>query len=249
MVAYSSNGDIIVQQKNDIACQYLEYYALSVIQYCKETMKRDKRLYDLRGIVISNMANDLKDFVKGYVERKDKKKNYEQNLTASFIENVVEALSVFGSVYNSGSFKKYSEVLKNEFPQVFLYKDIIQKLVTELKRSNFIVLRSESASTSSVYFDIDYKNLMSIRVSDHYKESFDGIQIIFCKTKHEKAGSNYVYCIREDYFTHDLNSVTSFVIQNLRYQKQQIANKQYLELVQNSKTLYKDENSRYQEVE
>lgn len=157
MVTYTENGDIILHQKNEIACQYLEYYAINVIQYCKETMKRDKRLYDLRGIVISNMANDLKEFVKGYMERKDKRKNYEQNLTASLIEDVVEAMSLFGSVYNSLSFKKCSELLKEEFPQVFLYKDIVQKLVSALKKSNFIVLRSESASTSSVYFDIDYK--------------------------------------------------------------------------------------------
>lgn len=249
MVTYTANGDIILNQKNEIACQYLEYYAINVIQYCKETMKRDKRLYDLRGIVISNMANDLKEFVKGYMERKDKRKNYEQNLTASLIEDVVEALSLFGSVYNSLSFKKCSELLKEEFPQVFLYKDIVQKLVSALKKSNFIVLRSESASTSSVYFDIDYKNLSSIRVSDHYKESWDGIQIIFSKTRHEKAGSNSIYCVREDYFNHDLEIVVQLVIKNLKFQKQRLANKQYLELIQSSKSGYKEANSKYQEVE
>ena len=156
MVTFPSNGDIIVQQKNCQACQYIEYFAICVKQYCKETINRDKRLYDLRGVVISTMANDLKEFVKGYLERDGKKKNYEDHITMSMIQNIVEALEIFGEVYDSASTKKCAKLLRDRYPEVFIYSEIVNMVISVLKKNNFIVSSYASSSTSSVYLDIDY---------------------------------------------------------------------------------------------
>lgn len=248
MVTFPSNGDIIVQQRNCVACQYIEYYAICVKQYCKETMNREKRLYDLRGVVISNMANDLKEFVKGYLERENKKKNYEDHISMSMIQNVVEALEIFGDVYDSVSTKKCAKMLRDRYPGVFIYGEIVNTVVTTLKKNNFIVSRYESSSTSSIYLDIDYKALMSIRISDHYKENFDGIQILFGKIKDERAGSDNIYFIREDQMSHDLEKVVGFVKTSLSHQKSMVAKKKYAEFLTTQRTSYKEENSNYKEV-
>lgn len=247
MVEFEENGDIVISQNGLSACQYLEYYAMCITQYCKETADRNKRRYDLRGIVISNMANDLKSFVTGYQENKCKG-NSEVNLTSTMIEGISDALEIFGKVYESECCLEYSRYLREEFHCVFRYREFTNKLTESLKGNGFIVSMSESASTDSMYLDIDYGNLMSVRISDHLNKSYEGIQVIFCDERLVECGTNYVYCIRKDYYKHDLMKVISFVLQNLRYQKSQIANKQYLELVKASKSLYKTSNTRFREV-
>lgn len=248
MVTFPSNGDIIVQQKNCSACQYIEYFAICVKQYCKETQNRDKRLYDLRGVAISSMANDLKEFVKGYLEREGKKKNYEDHISMSMIQNVVEALEIFGDLYDSVSAKKCAKMLRDRYPEVFIYGEIVNNIISVLKKNNFIVTSYMSSSTSSVYLDIDYKTLMSIRISDHFKERYDGIQVLFGKLKDERAGSDNIYFIREDQMSHDLNKVVEFIKISLSYQKSIIAKKKYAVFLQTQKTSYKEENSSYKEV-
>ena len=44
MVSFVSNGDLVVQQKNCEACQYLEFFAISITQYCKETRNRERQI-------------------------------------------------------------------------------------------------------------------------------------------------------------------------------------------------------------
>lgn len=248
MVTIASNGDLIVQQKNLPACQYIEYYAICVKQYCKETMNRDKRLYDLRGVVISTMANDLKEFVKVHLARGSKKKNYNNHISMSMIQNVVEALEIFGDLYDSVSSKNCAKMLRDNYPEVFVYGEIVNTVITTLKKNNFVVSQRKSASTSSVYLDIDYKTLMSVRISDHYRQDWEGIQIIFGKIKDEHTGSNSIYFVREDQIKHDLPKVVSFVKTTLCYYKNIIARKKYEEYISNQKASYKEENSEYKEV-
>lgn len=248
MVVFSSNGDLIVQQRNCQACQYLEYSAMLVEQYCKETKNRGKRLYDTRGVVISLMANDLKDFVKGYIERKDKKKNYDSNVSASMIESITKALDIFGDVYNSCSCKKCSESLKKEFPYVFLYEGILSMLLDKLKANSFTVTRCDSASTSSIYLDIDYGNLTPIRVSDHVSEGYNGVQIILLKSGSSKINIKDVYSVREEYMEHDTGKVVEFIVGRLRKDRSAMVMAKYFEDLREQRSKYKDENARYQGV-
>lgn len=248
MVSFVSNGDLVVQQKNCEACQYLEFFAISITQYCKETRNREGRLYDARGIAISNMANDLKSFVKGYIERDCKKKNYENNVSVSMLINITEALDIFGEVYNSGSCKKYANILKEKHYSIFLYRDIVDSVISSLKKANFIVTRCDSGSTSSVYLDVDYGMLQQIRISDHYRPDFNGIQLIMCDEKIAEAGSNSVYYLRTESVEHDLNKVIGYMICSLKYSKNKIANLKYLESVKERKSIYKEESTKFQEV-
>lgn len=248
MVNILSNGGLVVQQKDLVACQYIEYYALCVKQYCKETVNRDSRLYDLRGVVISNMANDLKDFVKQFLSKKDKKFSNRNNVSISMISNIVEALEIFGGLYNSGSCKKWAGALKEEYSGVFAYSNIVNIFIQTIIDNGFVVTKCESSSTSSIYLDIDYGSLLSVRISDHYSEDFKGIQVIYNKEKHEKAGTENIYSIREDYKDHDMKKVLSFVLQSLKYQKNKLARKKYEEFISKSKNEYMKENSQYKVV-
>lgn len=248
MITFTTNGELVVQQRNVQACQQLEYTAMLVTQYCKETKNRDKRLYDLRGVMISAYANDLKDFVKGYIEREGKKRVYEHNVSASMLEHIAEALEIFGDVYDAGSFKTCAKHLKEQYPQVFMYSGIISKLSEVLKSSGFVVTKCESTSTSSVYLDVDYKNLSSIRISDHKSNEFKGIQILMSKGAHPDAGKNGIFCIREEEAEHDLEKVIEFVSNRLRYERNAIMQAQYQEALKKQKPQYKEDNDQYKGV-
>lgn len=51
------------------------------------------------------MANDLKEFVKGIQDNKSKLLKHGITISASMVENIHEALILFGDLYDSGSCK------------------------------------------------------------------------------------------------------------------------------------------------
>lgn len=247
MVVFSSNGDLIVQRRNVDACQWLEYTAMLVTQYCKETSGRNKRLYDLRGVEICNMAGDLKEFVKGYFSRSGKRCNYSNNMSSSMILAIHDALDIFGDVYNSGSSKKYAQRLEEGFPVMFKYKRIVDLLIAKLQDHDFYLMRCDSASTSSVYLDIDYNNLPKIRVSDHYVE-YEGIQIILSEERPEEAGKNGVYHILPEFSDDLVGKILDFAVQRLVNERYAQFKAQYNEKVLAMRSSYKADNPKYQEV-
>lgn len=248
MITFTSSGELVVQQRNLQACQELEFTAMLVTQYCKETKNRDKRLYDLRGVMISAYADDLKEFVKGYIEREGKKRVYENHVSASMLEHIAEAMEIFGEVYDAVSFKNCAKQLKNHFPQVFMYNGVISRLFDVLKENGFVVTKCDSTSTSSIYLDVDYKNLSPIRISDHKSKEFQGIQILMSKGSHPDAGKDNIYCIREEDVEHDLEKVSEFVANRLRIERSKIMQKQYADALKDQKTKYKEDNTQYKGV-
>lgn len=247
MVIFASNGDLIVQGRNKEACQWLEYSALQVLQYCKETKDRKNRLYDLRGTMVCYMAGDLKEFVKEYISENRKKKNYENHVSSSMIIAIHDALEIFSEVYNSMSSKKYTLRLEQAFPVMFKYKRVVDLLMEKLVAADFYVYRCDSASSSSVYFDIDYGKLSPIRVSDHYVE-YEGIQLLVMEEKPEEAGSNGVYHIKTDFNQESMEKVVDFIVQRLVSERFSVYRSQYAEYLKSVKDAYKDKNVKYQEV-
>lgn len=250
MVIFASNGDLIVQRRNTDACQWLEYTALQVLQYCKETAGRNKRLYDLRGVMVCNMAGDLKDFVKGYLEVKDNKRNnYRDHISSSMIVAIRDALDAFGRVYESGSARKCVERLEEEFRTLFKYEKVVRVLLEKLSSEGmFVVSRCDSASTSSVYFDLDYGTLTKVRVSDHYVD-YDGIQLLIVSSIPEEAGKNGVYFVKEDYDQAGIEKVVGFIYQRLVNEKTSAVASMYKEYLKGIRDKYKDENQNYKMVQ
>lgn len=246
-VVYASNGEVILTHRGLQACQQLEFSAILVSQYCKETKNRNDRLYDLRGVVISAMANDLKEFVKGIQDNKSKLLKHGITISASMVENIHEALILFGDLYDSGSCKKYALKLKELFPEVFKYKFVVDSLISAINQNGFKISRSDSASSSSIYLDIDYKSISSIRISDHYNE-FEGMQLLLCKSKPEQAGGNGVFYVLEDNIENSLKSAVSYIMNSLIWQRDNIAKAFYMEQVNKKKSKYKEENNKFKEV-
>lgn len=246
MVIFTSK-ELIVQRKNVEACQWLEYTAMLVLQYCKETAGRKKRLYDVRGVEICQMAGDLKEFVKGYQNVDTTKVSYANNVSSSMIVAIHDALEIFGNVYDSGSSKSCAQKLEALFPVMFKYKKIVDLLLSKFKEEDFCVCRCDSASTSSVYFDIDYNKLSKVRVSDHYVD-YNGIQILVVDSKPKEAGSNGVYHICDDFSEESTNKVLDFVVQRLVGERNKLIESQYKEMLGSVKSAYKNENPQYKEV-
>lgn len=246
MVIFTSK-ELIVQRKNVDACQWLEYTAMLVQQYCKETADRRKRLYDLRGVEICNMAGDLKDFVKGYWNVDTKKAVYANNISSSMIIAIHDALKLFGEVYDSGSSKSCAQKLESLFPAMFKYKKVVDVLLSKLKEQKFCVCRSDSASTSSVYLNIDYNSLSKIRISDHYVP-FEGLQLLLSEEKPKEAGTKGVFHIKPDYEDAMISRVEDFIVSRLVSERSSLLESKYKEMLNSIKSDYKDQNPNYQEV-
>lgn len=247
MVIFTSSGDMIVQRKNVDACQWIEYSAMLVKQYCKETQNRDNRIYDLRGVSICNMAGDLKEFVKGYLSCSSTK-NFNNHISSSLITEVHDALEIFSEVYNSGSSKKYAEKLEEEFPAMFKYMRIVNMLLSELVKRGIVVTQHISASSSSVYLDLDYKNLTSIRISDHYTE-YDGFQLIMADERPAEAGSGGVYNVKPSFTDEEVMKVIGFIVNRVSGEREAKCRSQYIEYLKSRKAQYKEENPNFQGVE
>lgn len=246
----TSQGDLIVQSKNLDACQMLEYYAMCVSRFCKETQNRQERLQDLQGIVVCHMAEDLKDFTKTYLSEKCSVKNFERNVSAQLIDRIVDALEIFGELYNSASCKKQAEKWKEAYPLLFKFRDITKHIIGKLREAGFILHSKSSASSSSVYIDVDYESLSSIRISDHQSNSFDGIQILLIDGErpvmNNKVG--YAYSVRMSDFEHDLEKVTGYIIGILGRQRTELNRILYSKALEEKKKEYHSANPEYKSV-
>ena len=243
----TSQGDLIVQSKNLDACQMLEYYAMCVIRFCKETQNRQERLQDLQGIVVCHMADDLKEFTKTYLNEKCSVKNFERNVSAQLIEKIVDALEIFGELYNSASCKKQAEKWKEAYPKLFKFRAVTNHVVEKLCDAGFILYSKSSVSSSSVYIDVDYESLSSIRISDHQSTTFEGIQIIL--TDGERPVMNnkigYAYSVRVSDFEHDLEKVMGYVTGILSRQRTEINRILYSKSLEEKKKEYHSANPEY----
>ena len=246
----TSQGDLIVQSKNLDACQMLEYYAMCVIRFCKETQNRQERLIDIQGIAVSHMADDLKEFSKTYLGEKCNSKNFGLNVSAHLIEKTVDALEIFGGLYNSASCKKQAEKWKEAYPLLFKFRDITKQVIEKLCGSGFVLNSKTSASSSSVYIDVDYKGLSSIRISDHLSNGFDGIQILLVDGERpvltNKLG--YAYSVRMSDYEHDLEKVLEYVIGILARQRTELNRILYSKALEGKRDEYRSANPEYKSV-
>ena len=248
-VTFASNGDLVLNERNLEACNMLEYYAVTIIQYCKETSNRDSKVYDLKGTAVSHMANDLKEFAKGYMEREDKKKNYDNYVSASMLRNITNALEVFGESYNSGSCKSTAKAMKEKYSNAFMFADIVYAFTKDLLDKQFRVSMCRSVSSSSIYLDIDYKRMRSIRISDHVSRGFEGYQVIFGKKRCAESGSNGIYSICESTMEHDLDAVKGYIIKNLEYERVSRGRELYKTDLGNYRNEYKTSNPNYRSLD
>ena len=248
-VTFASNGDLILNERNLEACTMLEYYAVTITQYCKETSNRDVKVYDLKGTAVSHMANDLKEFAKGYMERDGKRKNYGNNVSSAMLMHITEALEVFGNSYNSGSCKSTAKALKEKYADAFKFAEIVDAFTRDLLERGFRVSICRSVSSSSMYLDVDYKRGKSIRISDHVSKDFEGFQVIFAKKRPPESGANGIYSISEENTTHDLEAVKGYIIKSLEYERANAGRKLYMADLSNYKSAYKNSNPNYRSVD
>lgn len=248
-VTFASNGDLVLNERNLEACNMLEYYAVTVIQYCKETSNRDLKVYDLKGTAVSHMANDLKEFAKGYIDRDGKKKNYDNYASASMLRNITNALEMFGESYNSGSCKSAAKAMKEKYSNAFMFEDIVSAFTKSLLDKQFRVSMCRSVSSSSIYLDIDYKRVGSIRISDHVSKDYKGYQVIFGKKRCAESGSNGIYSICESTMSHDLDAVKGYIIKNLEYERVLKGRELYKSDLGNYKNEYKTSNPNYRSLD